>query len=95
MKIMPPTLAPSTMDHFSTGFEDVSPPVQAESTPFEHVPVAESLVPATLPAHQLVQAGAKEVSVVRQEKDMLVCMYDKQHDLEHPIAGKCFLYHLP
>ena len=75
MAITPPSLSPSTLDPLNNRSECVSPPVSSPGVQVEHVPAVES--PSTLPTDQLMQACAKEVSVVRQEKDMLVSMYDK------------------
>ena len=75
MAITPPSLSPSTLDPLNNRSECVSPPVSSPGVQVGHVLAVES--PAALPTDQLVQAGAKEVSVVRQEKDVLVCMYDE------------------
>jgi len=62
---------PSTLELFSSQSADISPPVPAASLHVKHTAVDS---PTALSTDQLVQ---KEVSVVQQEKDMLVSMYDK------------------
>ena len=70
--ITPPSFTHSTLGPLSNPSEQVSMPVSAPSV---KVPAVDS--PAAFPTDQLLQAGAKEVSVVRQEKDRVVSKYDK------------------
>jgi len=62
---------PSTLELFSSQSAEISPPVPAASLHVKHTAVDS---PTALSTDQLVQ---KEVSVVQQEKDSLVSMYDK------------------
>ena len=75
MAVTPPTLTPSTLDPLNNQSEHVSLPVSAPSVQVELVPAVAS--PAAFPTDQPVQACTKAVSVVQQEKDVLVCMYDE------------------
>lgn len=62
---------PSTLELFSSHSADISPAVPPASLHLKHTAVDS---PTALSTDQLVQ---KEVSVVQQEKDFLVFMYDK------------------
>ena len=76
MAITAPSLTRSTLDPLSNQSGQVCPPVSAPSVLVEHFRAVDSPT-ALVPADQLVQAAERGVSVVRQEKDVLVSMYDK------------------